>query len=1066
MPLKPFRDLKAAGPILGLCLAALVAALALWCLLSQVFHWSAVSGGSAQPQYMKANVALALLAGCCGWALLQRRGGVAAALGYLCALVMALIAGATLLQHVAGVDLRIDTLVAADASSYQVTGHPGRASPAVCVALLLGAIAIALTRAKADRAEDLRQFARLGGLAIPLFAIALHLFDPRALSVVDGFEPTPIETAVALALLLVAIGSDRRSASLRWNVAFIGVLVMAPLVALTVRFASDERETAMTAAGERLATVVRLVAERQDSVIQQTRQMLNFLARSEAVRTASGACEWELAEYAPVNSWVKALYTVDGNGVIRCADRPPSVSMYVGDRDYVKQAFASKHFTISGFIIARVSGEPRIAIAQPIMDSGVRMLVVASVDVEALAGSVEGFDRDLARGETVTLVDTNGVVIVRRPKHRVGAGAALGDATFVSEALADPGRTYEAADVDGRASLFQSRRVLEGSATLIVGAPKRGVVGPVDVRLNRQLQLIAAILFCSLALGVAGSETLIVRPLKRLIAYAGRIEAGDFAAPPNLRGTAELGALGQALSVSAAAIADRERRLVEAEALFRGLFDHSPNAKAVVRVDPENRFSIETWNPAAAEATGLQAAQVVGRSPREVFSGGRGETLESDLRRTLSLGRISTAERRPNIKGQTSVYEIVQVPLKGPDGRIERIFLSAHDISERKRVERLKNEFVSTVSHELRTPLTSIAGSLGLLSGGAAGHLSDRARQLVGIAHSNSLRLVRLINDILDIEKIEAGRMTFDLRTLAIRDVVIHAVGGLRAYADEFGVPIELSPGGVGVMVYGDDDRLTQVITNLLSNAVKFSPRDAPVTVSIEEAGEAVAIIVKDRGPGIPEAFRSRIFSKFAQADGSDSRRKGGTGLGLAIVREIVERHAGAITYRTQIGQGTEFEVRLPRHQPRKPTAQPAAFEEPVRPKVLICEDDALMAAIFAEQMREAGFEALTAGTVRSALKLLETHDVDAVLVDLQLPDGDGLGFVQDLRATPKGAGLPVIVVSADAEQGRKDQRAPALDIAAWLEKPVDTVRLANIVRQKLGPDLSRAASLLPEDTA
>ncbi|MDR4307893.1 response regulator [Chelatococcus sambhunathii] len=1064
MRLTPPRSGALARSLIGAVLTLVCAALAASGLLGQLLGLGAWSG--SDPQRMKVNVAIALLAGCGGWLAIQSRRRAARVAGYCAAAGMIAIAGATLLEHLLGVDLHIDTLAAPDLS-VPVTGRPGRASVATSASLLLAGFAILLTRVRSERAGDLRQFARLTGLAIPLFAIALYAFDPNALNVIDGFEPTPISTSVALACLLLAMGVDRRSASLRWNVAFIGVFVMAPLVALTVRFASAERETALAAAGERLATVTRLVAERQNSVIEQTRQMLNFLARSEAVRTSSRSCEWELAEYAPVNSWVRALYTVDADGVVRCADRPPSVSIYVGDRDYVKQAFDTRRFTISGFIFARVTGEPRIAIAQPVMDSGARMLVVASIDVEALAGSIDGFGGDLVGGETVTLVDKAGLVIARRPTRGAQAGANLSDATFVSEALAAPGRTYEASDIDGRASLFHARQVLEGTATLIVGAAKHDVVRPVDVRLNRQLQLIVAILFVSLALGVIGSETLVVRPLKRLIDYARRLEAGDFAARPDLRGTAELGALGRALSVSAAAIADRERRLVEAEALFRGLFDHSPDAKAVVRVHPQGQFAIEAWNPAAVRASGLSTEAVIGRAPSEVFPGATGEIVEADMRRALAHGSVLAVERHPSVKRSASVYEIVHVPLRGPDGRIERIFLSARDISERKRVERLKNEFVSTVSHELRTPLTSIAGSLGLLSGGAAGALSERAKHLVSIAHSNSLRLVRLINEILDIEKIEAGRMTFDLKSLAVRDVVLRAIGDLRSYADDFDVRIELDDGGEGLMVYGDEDRLTQVMINLLSNAVKFSPRGETVVVGVSAEGEAASIRVADRGAGVPESFRARMFTKFAQADGSDNRSKGGTGLGLAIVREIVERHAGAVSYRTELGHGTEFEVRLPRHLVReRGVAAFGTVERRSDPKILVCEDDALVAAILAEQMRDAGFEPLTAGTVKAALKLVETHVFAAVLLDLHLPDGSGLGFVQDLRSRPNGKDVPVIVVSASAERGRVDARAEGLGVAAWVAKPVDATRLTRIIRQEIARPASRPCILHVEDDA
>jgi PAS domain S-box-containing protein len=232
------------------------------------------------------------------------------------------------------------------------------------------------------------------------------------------------------------------------------------------------------------------------------------------------------------------------------------------------------------------------------------------------------------------------------------------------------------------------------------------------------------------------------------------------------------------------------------------------------------------------------------------------------------------------------------------------------DISERKRIERLKDEFVSTVSHELRTPLTSICGSLGLLIGGSAGKLPEPAERLLMIAQTNSQRLVRLLNDILDIEKIESGKVAFDLDRIAVRPLVEQAIESIRGSAN--GIPIRLEAGNASAEVYGDSYRLLQVITNLLSNAIKFSPPGQEVVVAIEKEIETVRISVRDHGHGIPQDFKSHVFEKFAQADASDTRQKGGTGLGLSIVKEIVTRLNGEVTFEDAPGEGTIFHVLLP----------------------------------------------------------------------------------------------------------------------------------------------------------
>jgi signal transduction histidine kinase len=231
---------------------------------------------------------------------------------------------------------------------------------------------------------------------------------------------------------------------------------------------------------------------------------------------------------------------------------------------------------------------------------------------------------------------------------------------------------------------------------------------------------------------------------------------------------------------------------------------------------------------------------------------------------------------------------------------------------ERKRLDRLKDEFVSTVSHELRTPLTSIFASLGLLIGQAGGNLPDPMGRLLAIAHKNSERLVRIINDILDIEKMQSGRAVFNFGRVDVRSLVEQAIEGNRALAEGYGVRIRLEGAQAVSDVRADPDRLTQVVTNLLSNALKFSSVQDEVVVSIEQAVNAVRISVRDHGVGISVDFKPHIFERFAQADATNTRQKGGTGLGLSIVKQIVDRLGGETGFTDAPGGGTVFHVELP----------------------------------------------------------------------------------------------------------------------------------------------------------
>jgi signal transduction histidine kinase len=253
------------------------------------------------------------------------------------------------------------------------------------------------------------------------------------------------------------------------------------------------------------------------------------------------------------------------------------------------------------------------------------------------------------------------------------------------------------------------------------------------------------------------------------------------------------------------------------------------------------------------------------------------------------------------------------------------------DVTKRREVDRMKNEFISVVSHELRTPLTSIRGSLGLLAGGALRKEPDKADRMLDIALKNTERLVRLINDILDIEKIESGKISLDIQPIDAADLVMQAAATMHAMAEANHVRLDIRP-AVGT-VYADRDRMLQTLTNLLSNAIKFSKAENRVSLLAEKRGAGLLIRVRDQGRGIPAHKLQSIFERFQQVDASDSREKGGTGLGLAICRSIVQQHGGAIWVDSAEGKGSEFFVLLPRFQPGNAVqGRAAGTEKPVLP--------------------------------------------------------------------------------------------------------------------------------------
>jgi PAS domain S-box-containing protein len=268
--------------------------------------------------------------------------------------------------------------------------------------------------------------------------------------------------------------------------------------------------------------------------------------------------------------------------------------------------------------------------------------------------------------------------------------------------------------------------------------------------------------------------------------------------------------------------------------------------------------------------------------------------------------------RNPRRDGISIVCEWTVTPLVNSDGVIISVIAQGRDITAQLEAERMKNEFTSTLSHELRTPLTSIIGSLQLINAGVLGEIPKDVAELTDVAERNGQRLLDLINDILDIEKIESGKLALAPEPIRVDELVQEAVVLNKGFGDRFKVRFEPQGPLLGGEVRGDRKRLLQVMTNLLSNAAKFSPEGDVVQISTETHDGALRVGIHDRGPGIPEAFRSRIFGRFNQADSTTSRQKGGTGLGLAICKRLIEMMDGRIGFDDRPGGGTTFWFELP----------------------------------------------------------------------------------------------------------------------------------------------------------
>ena len=475
----------------------------------------------------------------------------------------------------------------------------------------------------------------------------------------------------------------------------------------------------------------------------------------------------------------------------------------------------------------------------------------------------------------------------------------------------------------------------------------------------------------------------------------------------------------------------------------------------------------EYVNPAYAQMVGYSLDQLAGETMQQVV-------YDEDASNLAALWQRQVAGE--TVHHETQLRKADGVPLdvlltaapRYEDGKVTGSISVITDLTERKRIERLKSEFISTVSHELRTPLTSIRGSLGLVMGGVAGEVPPMALSMVEIAHKNSERLVRLINDILDVEKIESGKMVFHLKPLELLPLIEQSLEANQGYAEQFKVNLQLNQVGPKLAEARsnlDSDRFNQVLTNLVSNAVKFSPAGGTVEISMTEKGALIHLAVTDHGPGIPTDFQDRIFQKFMQADSSSTRQQGGTGLGLNISKAIVERMNGRIGFDTVVGQGTTFWVELPRwHDGSEELVTPVS--KPLPPRLLICEDNVDINSLLGMILEETGLEIDSAYTVQEARELLQQHEGEyvAMTLDLMLPDQDGISFIRELRENLPTAHLPIIVVSAKAEAGQSEINGNAVAVVDWIDKPIDHKRLLSAVEQVYQGSQNRPRILHLED--
>lgn len=459
-------------------------------------------------------------------------------------------------------------------------------------------------------------------------------------------------------------------------------------------------------------------------------------------------------------------------------------------------------------------------------------------------------------------------------------------------------------------------------------------------------------------------------------------------------------------------------------------------AEGILTIDAEGL--IASTNAAASQLFGATERALIGAQLERVLPHPHWENVLARIRRSLdddasALDEPLDVEGR-RTDGSTFPMELALGSIAGAERPLFTVVV--RDITERKAVDRRKREFISTVSHELRTPLTSIRGALGLVRGRFAAGLSTKALKMLEMAERNSERLTLLVNDLLDLEKIEGDRLYFDLQPNDLNEMARCAIEDNDGYAQRHQVELELTTLEEPAPVLADRQRLLQVFANLISNAIKYSPPGERVSVRVESESAGFRVSVRDRGPGIPDSFRSRMFGRFEQADGSD-QGKGGTGLGLAISKAIIERHGGSIGFETRTDAGTEFFFTLPRDKSPSVSAAPTS-----RHHALIIEANDEIAELLAGILETSEVTADRVTTATAARQMLGERGYDLILLDLANPATGEVALMKELKANAAFSKIPAIVVSGETGPSQPELSAEVLPIVDWLQKPIDRQRL------------------------